>query len=226
MSAAGEAHDPRRRRLPTDRWRAIEIVFWLIPSSQFFCSDASAVLGSQILITALFATVARPVPGYAGLSRSVMPPFFGFGAYVAGRLAVKGWGEPFSGLLVAASPVRCSVLRRASSSCAAPISRADGDARHRPHAVRSRQPGVLDYRRRRRLVRREDVEPPRSLQVRPGGHDGLRLQPGRAVPVVRLLAATGELAVRTFAPRCAREREAHARDRRTVQKPTDRDLTQ
>jgi len=41
--------------LPTDRWRAIEIVFWLIPVVAFFLFPTHRVLGSQILITGLFA---------------------------------------------------------------------------------------------------------------------------------------------------------------------------
>ena len=88
-------------RLPTDRWRAIEIAFWLIPVVAFFVFPTHRVLGSQILITALFALSLDLILGYAGIVSLGHAAFFGFGAYVAGLLAVKGWGEPISGLLVA-----------------------------------------------------------------------------------------------------------------------------
>ena len=42
-------------RLPTDRWRAIELAFWLLPVAAFFLFPNHRVLGSQILITGLFA---------------------------------------------------------------------------------------------------------------------------------------------------------------------------
>ncbi len=39
--------------------------------------------------------------GYAGIVSLGHAAFFGIGAYAAGLLAVHGWGEPFSGLVVA-----------------------------------------------------------------------------------------------------------------------------
>ena len=87
--------------LPTDRWRAIEIAFWLLPVVAFFLFPTHRVLGSQILITGLFALSLDLILGYAGIVSLGHAAFFGFGAYVAGLLAVKGWGEPISGLLVA-----------------------------------------------------------------------------------------------------------------------------
>jgi len=41
--------------LPDGRWRPLEIAFWLIPVACFFLFPSYRVLGSQILITALFA---------------------------------------------------------------------------------------------------------------------------------------------------------------------------
>ena len=59
------------------------------------------VLGSQILITGLFAVTLDLILGYAGIVSLGHAAFFGVGAYAAGLLAVHGWGEPVSGLLVA-----------------------------------------------------------------------------------------------------------------------------
>ena len=88
-------------RLPNDRWRAIEFAFWLLPVAAFFLFPSYRVLGSQILITGLFAVTLDLILGYAGIVSLGHAAFFGIGAYAAGRLAAHGWGEPFSGLAVA-----------------------------------------------------------------------------------------------------------------------------
>ena len=88
-------------RLPTDRWRAIELAFWLLPVAAFFLFPNHRVLGSQILITGLFAVTLDLILGYAGIVSLGHAAFFGIGAYAAGLLAAHGWGEPFSGLAVA-----------------------------------------------------------------------------------------------------------------------------
>ncbi len=89
-------------RLPDDRWRPLEIVFWLIPVAAYFAFSDYLVLGSQILITGLFAVTLDLILGYAGIVSLGHAAFFGLGAYTAGLLAVHGWGEPITGLLAAA----------------------------------------------------------------------------------------------------------------------------
>jgi len=88
-------------QLPADRWRALEIVFWLAAFGAFFAFPNHRVLGSQILITGLFAVTLDLILGYAGIVSLGHAAFFGVGAYAAGVLAVHGWGEPVSGLVVA-----------------------------------------------------------------------------------------------------------------------------
>jgi branched-chain amino acid transport system permease protein len=88
-------------RLPTDRWRVAEIVFWLAVVAAYFVFPQNRVLGSQILITGLFAVSLDLILGYAGIVSLGHAAFFGLGAYTAGLLAVHGWGEPLSGLVVA-----------------------------------------------------------------------------------------------------------------------------
>jgi len=88
-------------QLPTDRWRACEIVFWALALVGFFVFPNHRVLGSQILITGLFALSLDLILGYAGIVSLGHAAFFGIGAYAAGILAIHGWGEPFSGLIVA-----------------------------------------------------------------------------------------------------------------------------
>jgi branched-chain amino acid transport system permease protein len=89
-------------RLPDGRWRPLEIAFWLIPVVCFSLLPNYRVLGSQILITALFAVSLDLILGYAGIVSLGHAAFFGIGAYTAGLLAVHGWHEPLSGLVAAA----------------------------------------------------------------------------------------------------------------------------
>jgi branched-chain amino acid transport system permease protein len=80
-------------------WRPAEIAFWALLAAAFFAFPGYRVLGSQILITALFALSLDLILGYAGIVSLGHAAFFGLGAYAAGLLAVHGWGEPLTGLL-------------------------------------------------------------------------------------------------------------------------------
>jgi branched-chain amino acid transport system permease protein len=86
--------------LPNDRWRIPEIVFWLLPVACYFLFPGYLMLGSQIMITGLFALSLDLILGYAGIVSLGHAAFFGVGAYSAGLLAKYGWGEPLSGLLL------------------------------------------------------------------------------------------------------------------------------
>jgi branched-chain amino acid transport system permease protein len=78
-----------------------EIAFWLALAAAFFLFPGYLVLGSQVLIVALFAMSLDLILGYAGIVSLGHAAFFGLGAYTAGLLAVHGWGEPLSGLAAA-----------------------------------------------------------------------------------------------------------------------------
>ena len=90
---------PLRR---ADRWRPAELVFWLLPVLGYFLFPDNLVLLTQIAITGLFCLSLDLILGYAGIVSLGHAAFFGVGAYAAGLLASHGWGEPLSGLLVAA----------------------------------------------------------------------------------------------------------------------------
>jgi branched-chain amino acid transport system permease protein len=90
------------------RLRGAEIVFWLALASCFFLLPDKLTLMSQILIFGLFAVSLDMALGYAGILTVGHAALFGAGAYMAGLLAKHGWGEPFTGLLVAL--VGCAVL--------------------------------------------------------------------------------------------------------------------
>jgi hypothetical protein len=53
---------------------------------------------------AKFVVTLDLILGYAGIVSLGHAAFFGVGAYAAGLLAVHGWGEPVTGLVVAGEP--------------------------------------------------------------------------------------------------------------------------
>jgi branched-chain amino acid transport system permease protein len=97
-----------RITLSPQRLRWVEVAFWLALASSFFLLPDKLTLMSQILIFGLFAVSLDMALGYAGILTVGHAAFFGAGAYAAGLLAKHGWGEPFTGLLVAL--VVCTAL--------------------------------------------------------------------------------------------------------------------
>ena len=85
------------------RWRPVEIAFWLATLLPFFLFPNHLSLASQIAITALFALSLDLILGYAGIVSLGHAAFFGLGAYTAGIFSKFVWGEPLSGLVVAAA---------------------------------------------------------------------------------------------------------------------------
>ncbi len=88
--------------LQTRKWSRAEIAFWIVPVIAFFLFPKYLTLGSQILIAGLFALSLDLILGYARIISLGQAAYFGVGAYTAGLLAKYGWGEPISGLLLAA----------------------------------------------------------------------------------------------------------------------------
>src|SRR5947209_20555369 len=56
-------------------------------------------LGTQAAIVALFVLSLDLLVGYGGIVTLGHGLFFGVGAYAAGIISVRGWGEPLTGLL-------------------------------------------------------------------------------------------------------------------------------
>ena len=68
-------------------------------------------LGTQIVVTVIFALSLDLLVGYAGIVTLGHSLFFGLGAYATGLASVRGWGEPLSGLLIgAAVSAACGAL--------------------------------------------------------------------------------------------------------------------
>jgi len=99
-SKPGDVLDAFARR---HRFRALEVLPWLVAAASYFIFPDYLALGAQILATIVFALSVDLILGYAGIVTLGHAAFFGAGAYTAGILAANGWGEPISGLLAAAA---------------------------------------------------------------------------------------------------------------------------
>ena len=104
MSAAAESSGRRPAGAlfaERARWRWPETLFWLAVLACFFLFPDNLTLGSQVLISGLFALSLDLLLGYTGIASLGQAAFFGLGAYTAGLLGKAGWHEPLSGLVVA-----------------------------------------------------------------------------------------------------------------------------
>jgi branched-chain amino acid transport system permease protein len=84
-------------------FRLAEAVPWVAAVAIYFIFPDYLALGAQVLATIIFALSLDLILGYAGIITLGQAAFFGTGAYVAGLLAAHGWGEPISGVVVAAA---------------------------------------------------------------------------------------------------------------------------
>ena len=92
-------HDTLQAQL---RWHWGEILFWLATLLPFVLAPSYLVLASQIAITALFALSLDLILGFSGIISLGHAAYFGVGAYTAGLLSTWGWGEPLTGVALAA----------------------------------------------------------------------------------------------------------------------------
>src|SRR5258708_31000535 len=95
--------NPHQYLQAQNRWHWIEVAFWLATLLPFVLAPNYLTLASQIAITALFALSLDLILGYAGIVSLGHAAYFGFGSYTAGLLAKWGWGEPLTGLVIAAA---------------------------------------------------------------------------------------------------------------------------
>src|SRR6202040_575337 len=95
--------EPQRFLQAQVMWQPLEILFWLSTLLPFVLAPSYLILASQIAITALFALSLDLILGYAGIISLGHAAYFGFGSYTAGLIAKWGWGEPLTGLLIAAA---------------------------------------------------------------------------------------------------------------------------
>ncbi|TMH45719.1 MAG: branched-chain amino acid ABC transporter permease [Betaproteobacteria bacterium] len=84
------------------RVRPLEAAFWAATLLPFVVTPSYLALASQVAITALFALSLDLILGYAGIVSLGHAAYFGFGAYTAGLLSKHDFGEPLTGLVLAA----------------------------------------------------------------------------------------------------------------------------
>jgi len=101
--AASGVASPHQYLEDRTRWRRVELAFWLATVLPFVLTPTYLSLASQIAITALFALSLDLILGYAGIVSLGHAAFFGLGAYTAGLVSKFVWGEPLSGLVIAAA---------------------------------------------------------------------------------------------------------------------------
>jgi branched-chain amino acid transport system permease protein len=87
--------------LRSHRLRWWEALPWIAAAAGYFLWPDHLALGNQIFVAVLFALSLDLILGYAGIVTLGHAAFFGVGAYTAGILAVHGWHEPLSALVVA-----------------------------------------------------------------------------------------------------------------------------
>ena len=85
------------------RWRPAEIVFWILALACAFLFPSRYLIMTDIVRLALFALSLDLILGYAGIVSLGHAAYFGFGSYTAGLIAKWGWGEPLTGLVIAAA---------------------------------------------------------------------------------------------------------------------------
>src|ERR1700752_3335187 len=84
------------------RWRWGEIAFWLATLLPFIVAPDYLLLASQVAIAALFVLSLDLILGFAGIVSLGHAAYFGTGAYTTGLISKWGWGEPLTGLVIAA----------------------------------------------------------------------------------------------------------------------------
>jgi branched-chain amino acid transport system permease protein len=95
-------NDVSTSAMASSRWRAGEVVFWVLVLACAFAFPSRYLIMTDILRLALFALSLDLILGYAGIVSLGHAAFFGVGAYSAGLLALHGIiNEPVVALVVA-----------------------------------------------------------------------------------------------------------------------------
>ena len=94
--------EPRDHLQAQMRWGWGEITFWVATLLPFILAPDYLLLASQVAIAALFVLSLDLILGFAGIVSLGHAAYFGTGAYTAGLISKWGWGEPLTGLFMAA----------------------------------------------------------------------------------------------------------------------------
>lgn len=83
--------------------RPLELLPWAAMVAIYFLAPSYLPLAAYIFIIILFALSLDLIVGYGGIVTLGHSAYFGFGAYTAGILAQRFYGDPLLGLLAAAA---------------------------------------------------------------------------------------------------------------------------
>ena len=86
------------------------IAAWLLLAAVVLIFPDNLSFATSVAVMALFAMSLDLVLGYAGIISLGHAVFFGIGAYAAGWIALGGWHEPISGLLLAGGAAALTAL--------------------------------------------------------------------------------------------------------------------
>jgi branched-chain amino acid transport system permease protein len=78
----------------------VGLIWWVAALASYFIFPDYRGFGAAVLVMTLFALSFGLALGFAGIISLGHAMYFGVGAYVAGRMALAGWQEPISGVLV------------------------------------------------------------------------------------------------------------------------------
>lgn len=92
---------PRDSILNRHHWRAGEAVWLAAAAACYFFFPEYLALGTSVLVMVLLVMSYDVLLGFSGVLSLGHAVFFGLGAFVAGWLALAGWTEPVSVVLVA-----------------------------------------------------------------------------------------------------------------------------
>jgi branched-chain amino acid transport system permease protein len=102
MTASSVADRVRTLLMRRGRWHVAEIAFWAFAFATLFLFPTRHLILNEIAILALFALSLDLILGFAGIVSLGHAAFLGFGAYVAGLLALHVTADPLVGLVIAA----------------------------------------------------------------------------------------------------------------------------
>ena len=88
-------------RLSPKRFNLLECLPWLAALTVLVVSDGYLSLAASIAVMALFVLSLDLALGFAGIVTLGHALFFGTGAYAAALIALNGWQEPITGVLMA-----------------------------------------------------------------------------------------------------------------------------
>jgi branched-chain amino acid transport system permease protein len=101
------AVDPQSARMVRDAFSRhplswIDTLPWVAVAALYFAAGTYLPLGTQVMISIIFALALDLALGYGGVATLGHAAFFGIGAYAAGLYALDVSTEPISGLVAAA----------------------------------------------------------------------------------------------------------------------------